>query len=619
MTRRDCRLSVPSGAALGMVLLASGLTAQAPPPSPIEVVYSISSSDDRILRLDFATGTSTVVNSDASGRKRFEGLAVRNDGSTVHLLVCDSGDGDGAVLFYENATGAGHSIATEIPSPNRVSLDLAGNAYVVGSSDDGSQAQVWMLPQGGSRPGGYGTPVLIDRDLRSQRLEDTKVVPFSGGHLQQGDLLVLSRRPAAIFRYPRCASRDPACTHFGPRQVFIPRSAFPRLSRPTGLAFAPNRDLLVSTLAGPILRYNADGNRVRPDFARDRGRGRLKIAVGVQDDKSYAFVANHDAHSIQRFLINDDGTGTADGAVSDKVRNPNGVGLASAQGAPTPAGGCLTGPPACEGVTVIPATQIELTFDHVLRAGITTARIIEFEDNREARRDTFEVDQSLKEFFPEGSPLRDELPDVIVPAHVQAFRKGDPAEGVPTFLMAIMDTTATFRRTVEFHYEEEGQLGYQPPCTDPLSTSNETRTFKVADPRSEPLTVEGPVFRDISSGCGSNIGRDDDFSFYLVARSTRTPAEIVDTQFDNAFAALDPEVYPCIDPDLRGQLVAKLREARAAQRDEAIARLKEFIALVDANPKGFAACETNVVGELIARALAMVYNLPKTLPSLNSP
>jgi hypothetical protein len=618
-----------------VVLLSSGLIAQtpAPPPNPIEVAYSTNSSNDRILKLDFATETSTVVNTDNTKRKRIQSLAVRDDGHQVHLLVCDTDDN--SVLFYENAAGAGQPITNEIGFPDGVSLDVAGNAYVVGSSElpgdgedtdeavDASGLQVWMIPRGGPRPGGYGTPVPIDQSVPSQKLEDTNLVPFSHGGLGLGDLLVVSRRPPMVFRYPKCKPEDRDCKGFGPRETFIARGSFPRGSKLTGLAFAPNRDLLISTLGGPILRYDASGQRILPDFAAHSDTTRLDIAVGVENGISYAYVTNRSSHedNVQRFIINPDGTGKPELAVKNKVSRPNGVSLASSQGAPTPAGGCPTGPPACEGVEVMPAPQIELTFDHVLRAGITTARIIEVADNRQALQGSYEVDQNLRLFFPKGSPLEQQLPDVIVPAHLQSFRKGDPVEGVPTLLLAIMETTAVFRRTYEFHYEEEEQLGHQPPCDDPLDPRNETRTFKVGDPRSGRMTVEGPVFTDISSDCGSNIGRGSEFSFFLVGRSLRTPAEIGDGQFDNAFATLDPDFYPCIDGDLRGGLAARLRAARNAweelkagdpeARPRVIALLNEFIDFVDQNPGGLAQCTTNVAGDLISRALAILYNVPK--------
>jgi len=61
-------LSASAAVALGTLLTASVLHAQSAPPSPlpaqnpIEVVYSTNSSKRPMLKLDFATGRSTVVN-----------------------------------------------------------------------------------------------------------------------------------------------------------------------------------------------------------------------------------------------------------------------------------------------------------------------------------------------------------------------------------------------------------------------------------------------------------------------------------------------------------------------------------------------------------------------------
>ncbi len=308
--------------------------------------------------------------------------------------------------------------------------------------------------------------------------------------------------------------------------------------------------------------------------------------------------------------------------------NPSGVGLGSGQAAPTPVGGCDTGPPACAGVVATPAPESELTFDNVMRAGITTARIIEFEDNRGARHGSFEVDQSLKDFFPEGLPLRNELPDVTISAHVQAFKKGDPADGVPTFIMAILDSTATFTRTVEIKYDEAEQLGYQPSCTDP-DAGLQPRTFYVPEtfpPKFEPAIVEGQVFTDFSTRCGSNIGRGSSLSLWLTARDTRDLLEIVDEKRASLLKALD--FHGCIDPGTRSLLETELQEAAAAfdayeetgdaaQQRQSIRELDDFIRVADANTHEgvFSTCNAtlNVGGALIARAESAKFMISKVV------
>jgi len=596
---------VPHWVVLGMTLGLPGadLLAQV----PLETAYSTNSSNDQILRLDFDTGTSVVVNTDAGQRVRLEGIAVRDDGTTQHLLVCDRGASE--VLFYENAVGAGQIITTAIEHANSVSLDLAGNAYVVSTP----KRQVWKLPIGGQGPGGYGAPLLIDTVTSSSSLMEAKLVPFSAGDLQIGGLLVLSRVPFVIYYYPP----DPQSpTGFGPRRVLLPNSAFPKGSQPTGFAFAPRQELLVALNAGRILRFNSSGKRVAPPFATGAGKGAVRIEVGVQSAKSYALVTDQNAGgSVKRFLINSNGTGTLDGVVTQNVSAPGGVNIP--QGAPTPVG---------QNVVVQPAPEVILTFDEVTAPGISTAQIIEFVDSRGPQNGgNYFVAQPLKDFFDPLDPIQDLLPSVMIPPHVQAFRKGDPNTGTPTFLLAILDTTATFTRTVEVHYDEAEQLGYEPDCADP-DTTRRPRTFytpQSAPPKSEPPIVEGPIFVNFSTGCGSNIGRGGGFSFWLTAREMDSPALTADAQLANTQAAMD--FYPCIDPDVKPALEAELQAAVAAfdaykqggdpdDQAEAIARLDAYIAVIDGNAGAFAGCApVNVGGELIARAEAAKFSILNTV------
>lgn len=606
--RRVSRWVVP-GTALGW-LLAANLFAQSPPPPPIEDVYSTNSSTDTILKLDFATGTSTVVNTDMTQRVRIEGIAVRDDVSAQHLLVCDRGASE--VLFYENAAGAGQAITNGIGLPHSVSLDQSGNAYVVSALN----REVWKLPVGGQGPGGYGTPLLIEAITASSRLTEAKLIPFTAGGLKAGGLIVLSRIPAVAYYAP---PNPVSPTGFDPAQVFVPTSAFPAGAQPTGFAFGPNLDILVALQAGKVLRFDANGARLRPDFASGFGTGLVKIAVGVQGGKSYAFVVDRNGGGkIQRLLINADGTGTIDASVQQHVRPPGDLNTASAAAsAPTPTG---------SNVQVSPAPQVDLTFDNVSSPGITTAEIIEFTDNRGPQNGgNYFVAQNLKDFFDPNDPLYNQLPNVTIPAHIQAFGKGDPQTGPPTFLMAIIDTTATFGRTVEVHYDEAAQLGYEPSCTD-ADVTMQPRTFyapEIGPPKSEPPIVEGDIFVNFSTDCGSNIGRGGGFSLWLTGREMDAPVDTADSQLDNLEAAMD--FYPCIDPDVEEELEEELEEAEEAFEDyqqsgdpddqaEAIAHLDAFIAVIDANPGGFVTCSpVNVGGELLARAEAAQFSIEKVV------
>jgi hypothetical protein len=600
-------------------------TPSLPPQDPIETVFSTNASGDRLLRLDFRTGTADFVNTDADARvaKRLEGIAVRDDVPGVSVIAADSvGQG---LRFYPEAEGPdlvdGQVIAS-IPWPDGVSLDAKGNLFLV-SSPYGPK--VWTLPVGGSRPGGYGDPVLVDPAVPATALEDTKSVGFTAGTLQAGDLLVLSRVPATVFRYRKGSGG-------WERQVFVPGTQFPGGASPTGMSFSPRQDLLVSTLSGTILRFDTSGLRVLPDFAGGCGSGRLKIAVGIQEGKSRAFVANRsNGGKVLRFLIQPDGTGTPDGDVNERVSQPNGVGLASSSAVATPTG---------TSVTVKPAPEVEIGFDVVSAAGLTGTRVVEFVDNRSCPYHA--CDQSLKAFLPDDPKLQALLPDVTVPAFAQALRKLLPGDlpghpsGPPTFMLALIKTTAGFQRTAASHFEEEerGILGQCAGLGPQSAQEGEPRTFyapETGSPKLEPGLVEGETFIDISDGCGSNKGTGWNFSLYLTGRDPSTPVQIMDRKIPGlrlAFNALSGHIASPVSSELDGELAdaeAAFALFRASQhqadKDATLSALQAFRSTIDANPGAFdnAGAGRNVSGELVARASSALFILPKAPPVVVSP
>ncbi len=602
-----------------------------PPQDATETVFSTNASNDLLLRLDFRTGTAAVVNSfvDAIVRRHLEGIVVRDDPPGVSVIACDSLGGK--VVFYPKAQGPDRvtgQVIARIDAPDGVSLDTAGSLYLVSSPFGSWQTpRVWSIPKGGSRPGGYGNPVVIDPQVPADALEDTKVVNFTAGALAAGDLLVVAQRPATLFRYRKGPSG-------WQRAVFIPPSRFPLFARPTGITFTPSRELLVSTFGGDILRFDPSGARRLPNFASGCGNGRLKIASGIQEGKSRVFVANRsNGGKILRFLFRADGTGAPDGGVDERVNRPNGVGIASNSATPTPTG---------DSVEIVPAPEITLKFDTVTEAGLTQARLIEFVDNRDC--DGHACDQGLREFFPGDPQLQALVPDITVPSYVQGIPKllpNDPP-GQPTgpssFLLALIDTTAKFRRTVDFHAEEE-KRGLFTPCAwlgSPTDQLHEPRTFyapETAAPKSEPDLVEnsdGPLFVDISNGCGSNKGSGWNFSLYLTGTDTRTPLQIVQFKVSNLQAALS-SFEEFIDPSVFADLAGNLSSANAAlnqfassgnrtDRDNAQAAIEEFRATIDGNVEAFdnAAAGRNVSGELVARAASILFILPKA-PTATGP
>lgn len=269
-------------------------------------------------------------------------------------------------------------------------------------------------------------------------------------------------------------------------------------------------------------------------------------------------------------------------------------------------------------VAVRPAPEVEITFDEVTVPGETTAMVVTFPDNRPGA-----VDQDLRDFFAPGSPLRALLPSVVVPSYVAALGLGSAA-GTPTFVLSIVDTTAKFRRTAEFHGLEDFRLGWDPPCVVLADPTQEPRTFYAREAfKGEPALVEesafgGPAFVDISSGCGSNKGSGWNFSLYLTGRDTRTPAQIATfmlQRLQDALTALAGSITnPTVATSLANEVTAALA-AVGATPASASANMSSFIGIVDANPSAFDDSTRNVSGELVGRALSARYMISKLVPS----
>ena len=290
----------------------------------------------------------------------------------------------------------------------------------------------------------------------------------------------------------------------------------------------------------------------------------------------------------------------------DLILDVNGY-LATTDDAPTAAGPMSR---------VRPVPEVELTFDTVATPGVTTAQVLDFVDNRGAA-----VSQSLKDFFPVGSPERALVPDVIVPDYLVPLGQGGPT-GTPTFLLSIVNTTATFARTAEFHGLEEFRLGWHPPCVVTSDPTQEPRTFYArlpGQPALEEDTLFGgnPAFVNISSGCGSNKGSGWNFSVYLTARDTRTPLQIGQFMLDRMQGALTSLAAFIVNPTVASNLSAAVNAAItnfASAPALAMANMADFIGIVDANPAAFDNSVRNVRGELTGRAQSASYMARKRVP-----
>ena len=109
----------------------------------------------------------------------------------------------------------------------------------------------------------------------------------------------------------------------------------------------------------------------------------------------------------------------------------------------------------------------------------------------------------------------------VIPPHAQAFvNSACPGPGYGYLVYAGSSTASFFGAEIE-HHIEENQLGFNTSC----SGGQQSRTFWATD-SDDPPVVEGTSFTDISTGCGSNIGRGGGFSYVLTGYDTRPPRAI---------------------------------------------------------------------------------------------
>ena len=176
---------------------------------------------------------------------------------------------------------------------------------------------------------------------------------------------------------------------------------------------------------------------------------------------------------------------------------------------------------------------------------------------------------------------------MIVPGFVKPLGKGGAGRDPPTFVLSLVDTSAQFARTAEFHGFEDFRLGWDPPCVVPADPTQEPRTFYAPEAaKGEPSLVEdvgfgGPVFVDISSGCGSNKGSGWNFSLYLTARTRGRPLEVARYMLQRMPDALSALAASITNPTVASNLLTQVQAALATldtNSASSLASMNNFIA-----------------------------------------
>lgn len=613
-----------------------------------DTVYVANYANSRLSKVDFDALTTTQINTDANKVKKLSSMFVRNDGND-DIIICDTQAG--IVRIYENVEGPGFDgkskPVTTVPSPDGISADSSGNLYLIssGPGNAGSKKRkLWFIEKGGPNPGGYSGAHLV-REITADLLEDTKVVKTAGGELLAGDILVLSRKPGGLLRYRRTGPL--AWNEInGPSNPFIDLSGL----EPMGLAFSVSDDagpeLLVLTLDGNVLRYDFDGDPIMAPFLSvGLGNGTFKIATGVQDRNSRAFITQRNGHKAYAFNILSNGRADALASVSQGLNFPQGVGIGTGNG---------------QLIAKLPeviATFLghTATVNDGRLAGIIDSncrflrrdpRVFASEYDCNAACTPVCVEDGPGWFCPRSlslSELDSNLAPAKIPSYMRFFRVDGPAAGDALPFLCTAQSSARFN-FASILFEADDVLNWpangEPQCgvVGPSPASERANFAWTPIPGSqEPKIYEGDKFINMSTGCGnSNRGDIDDYSYYFpLLRDTRPLTAIAESQLVGIRGTLDclaASIYDPVETSLRqkvGQAAGGLNRFKLcgdpSGKTLALQRLGEFQGIVtgntnDANCGGGASgdafndCDRNVSGELLVRANSAVWIISNATP-----
>jgi hypothetical protein len=618
-------LAVAVVVAVALQAAPSALRAQ----SAREAVY-FTTPNNRISRALFDTGAAETVVTDPG--TNLNGLAARYDGNgRVTLLVANATQG-GDIRAYScpSATAACEKlgVVASLKHANGVALDTLGNLWAV-NGDRGGADRLLRVPRAlgcptdvatglpaNCRPGGYGPAEVVAAQVPGvSLLADVEVVPGSG------DVIVLASKPAKLLRYSAGTWSEITSAFDG--------------QTPSGLALFPTGEIFVVTTQGSVFVF--DGS-ARNTFTTLDGQGQ-QIAIGVEGGAAADPVTNgrvlvtvKSANQVQSFGIQRNGGLVASASVPDgtvAANVPFGIGDASLSGSVYTA--ASPGP-----VTVALPTGHGVTFSKVNAGGITQGSYYIVPEA--AVRNPPALAHSTA--CPDGQITLEGVTR-CVPAHVRGYPLGETecaADGTGCYyLVYVADTGAdVFGGTQEHHFEEE-LFGFETSCyvsddegADPHG--QQPRTFYATDDN-DPAIVEGNDFTDISTGCGSHIGRGAQFSMFIAGWDGRPLADAIEQKIVSIEAALDPERGPSagglwdyITDDGQDELTAlveALRETWECEKEggpaeegadypQTLAAIDAIAEYVDTYPVEFSECpnaaascptsKRNAPGELIARA-----------------
>ncbi len=503
------------------VFAAEALWAQS---SPFETVYFVQ-PNDRILKVvefQLPNGPGSAQTVIFQKGTNLKGLVVRQDG----LLFVANTTQNGSILACDPEAGICKPV---VPFKNAEGLDISTMTGALVSVSD-TQDILLLDPTGcaqtfdspSCRPGGYALGVQKRKLAGITDLADVKFARVSKGPFGQGDIAVLSRRPAKLLKLTTIGA--------APVTVLSQIRFNGKNLTPTGLSFNGAGDALIATVEGLLLRY-PEGNGAPELFAQLGGNGG-KLAVGVQgaslQERIFATVKNGQVRCYES-------SGASCGSVAGLVA-PNGVGIATSGFQVTQTGNA---------VSQILNLGLRTEWEEIVQDGASVALCRQFTDIRPigSTEPLYLCDpgKTYDGFTCEAgdSPFVDlGLPNVI-PADLKAFRTGtDPftADGPETFQVCIMDTSAGFRGIIRDHVgipldlteHATTWIGYDFHELCPLPG------VYYSPGVGDSLGVEGFDFTDVTLACNHPLGGSWSRSSIITgAFTTKTPCEEADFKLGN--------------------------------------------------------------------------------------
>ena len=593
---------------LGVLLAAEPAAAQTPcfdPDSSRQAVYYSSPNNNISCVIDFATGESRSVIAGGQGTN-FKGLAVLfkgvGSGGGLSIVAANSTQTGDIQVFDCDSVGeqcAQRGVAAALSQAKGVALDTFGNIAAVNDS------RVLYVPRCitgdplcpasgyGSTHGPLVAPGLSQ--LVDVRFVSNAIASVAGALYNPGDVLVLGPGQLRAYKASELAG--------GTLTTSTLVANLPAGTTGKGLALFPKSgEALVTTNEGRAVVISRQGVVQNPDFVTGIGQG-VSAAIGnnapTGDDPANGaevFLTANSSGRVIRYLAQRSGTKlVANPGVPAQVLTtgnpPYGVGNATLTDAAWTSAGT--------NVLVNPAAGYDLTLEKVNVSGFSESRTYLIEAGQVA-------DGVLH-----GSQVG--LPDTFtrtIPPYVGCFPRNVGPAGC-YYLVSVVETSADFFGATQQHHFDEAPFGLQADC----NVGPQPRLFHATDD-DDPPVPEGPNLADITTGCGSHIGRGGQFSIFFTGWDSRSFAQIVDDKFVNFSSALNGTnvatggLAPFIKKNTQGSLSRDLGRAITAwnrgDEAEAQSRLAAMVATVKSSLSSFSRCSGSVCrnspGEIIARA-----------------